>query len=60
MDEPASEATVVSLFCYPDAPLAPLLDTWADGESPVLCIVPEGVAIGALDRWTHGRVPHPG
>jgi hypothetical protein len=22
--------------------------------------VPEGVAAGALDAWTHGNVPHPG
>jgi uncharacterized repeat protein (TIGR03837 family) len=58
--EPSPGATVVSLFCYPDAPVASLLDAWADADAPVLCIVPEGVATGALDRWTHGRVPRPG
>jgi uncharacterized repeat protein (TIGR03837 family) len=26
----------------------------------VVCVVPEGVAAGALDRWTEGEVPHPG
>jgi uncharacterized repeat protein (TIGR03837 family) len=25
-----------------------------------VCILPEGVAAGALDRWTEGKVPHPG
>jgi uncharacterized repeat protein (TIGR03837 family) len=58
--EPSPETTVVSLFCYPDAPIAALLDAWADADAPVLCVVPEGVATGALDRWTHGRVPHAG
>ena len=26
----------------------------------MLCVVPEGVAAGALDRWTEGQVPSPG
>ena len=51
---------VVSLFCYPDAPLPSLLDAWADGDDAVVCVVPDGVATGALDRWTEGAVPHPG
>jgi uncharacterized repeat protein (TIGR03837 family) len=51
---------VVSMFCYPDAPLPALLDAWADGDDPIVCVVPEGVAAGALDRWTGGQVPHPG
>ena len=53
-------AIVVSLFCYPNVPLPALLDTWADGDDTLLCIVPEGVAAGALDRWTEGKVPHAG
>jgi uncharacterized repeat protein (TIGR03837 family) len=53
----------ISLFCYPNPvlPVLPvLLDAWADGDAPVTCVVPEGVAAGALDRWTGGHVPHPG
>ena len=53
-------AIVVSLFCYPQAPLPALLDAWADGDDTLICIVPEGVAAGALDRWTGGKVPHAG
>jgi len=53
-------AIVVSLFCYPHVPLPALLDAWADGDDALLCIVPEGVAAGALDRWTEGKVPHAG
>src|SRR6202171_587681 len=49
---PAPGAIVVSLFCYPDAPLPALLDAWADGDDAVAWVVPEGVAAGALDRWT--------
>ena len=60
MTAPAATDTLVSLFCYPNDVLPDLLDAWADGEHGVTCIVPEGVAAGALDRWTHGDVPHPG
>jgi uncharacterized repeat protein (TIGR03837 family) len=57
---PAEGELRISLFCYPSATLPWLLDAWAEGESPVSCLVPEGVAAGALDAWTHGNVPHPG
>jgi uncharacterized repeat protein (TIGR03837 family) len=58
--KPSPSSIVVSLFCYPDAPLPALLDAWADGDNAIVCVVPEGVAAGALDRWTEGEVPHPG
>ncbi len=57
---PEPGETRISLFCYPSAPLATLCDAWADGDAPVVCLVPEGVATGALDRWAGGRLPHPG
>ncbi|MES2014852.1 MAG: elongation factor P maturation arginine rhamnosyltransferase EarP [Pseudomonadota bacterium] len=41
-------ATKVSLFCYPSAPLAALLDAWRGADAPVLCLVPEGVASDAV------------
>ena len=50
----------VSLFCYPNPALPALFDAWADGERPIVCVVPEGVASGALDAWGAGAVPHPG
>jgi uncharacterized repeat protein (TIGR03837 family) len=37
-----------------------LFDAWAEGDEPVTCVVPEGVARSELDRWTGGAVPHPG
>ena len=35
-------ASLVSLFCYPSAPVETLFEAMRDG-SPVLCVVPEGV-----------------
>jgi uncharacterized repeat protein (TIGR03837 family) len=60
LDLPAGEAPVVSLFCYPGAPLPALLDVWSEGDEPIVCIVPESVATSALDAWTGGGVPHAG
>ena len=60
MPSPADRECRISLFCYPNPGLAALLDSWADGDDPVTCIVPEGVASGGIDAWTGGDVPHPG
>ena len=57
LSAPAPEATVVSLFCYAGAPLASLLDAWARSDRPILCLVPEGVAGDALERWSGTRLP---
>jgi uncharacterized repeat protein (TIGR03837 family) len=57
---PAADHCRVSLFCYPNPALPALLDAWADGDDPVSCVVPDGVASGALDAWTGGNVPHVG
>ena len=51
--------TRVSLFCYPNPVLPALLDAWADGE-PSYCVVPEGVAAGALDRVDRRQRAAPG
>ncbi|MGH8619038.1 MAG: elongation factor P maturation arginine rhamnosyltransferase EarP [Burkholderiales bacterium] len=48
---PAADALAVSLFCYDTAPLAALLDAWADSRTPVACCVPAGVATRALEAW---------
>ena len=56
---PAPGEIRVSLFCYPNPALPALLDAWAEGDDAIVCVVPEGVATGALDAWTAGNVPHP-
>jgi uncharacterized repeat protein (TIGR03837 family) len=34
----------VSLFCYPQAPVAEQFGVWEQGDAKVVCLVPEGVA----------------
>jgi uncharacterized repeat protein (TIGR03837 family) len=51
---------VVLVFCYPTPALADLLAAWVDDDAPTLALVPAGVAVDALDRFTGGRVPPPG
>jgi uncharacterized repeat protein (TIGR03837 family) len=38
------ETLKVSLFCYPQAPVADLFGVWERGGRKVTCLVPEGVA----------------
>jgi uncharacterized repeat protein (TIGR03837 family) len=51
-----ANALTVSLFCYANRAAAHLLRHWIDGDEPVACIVPQGVATDAV---THaiGRAP---
>jgi uncharacterized repeat protein (TIGR03837 family) len=48
----------VSLFCYPNAPVAQLFDAWEGGGSAITCLVPEGVAAEAVQAFlgTHAAV----
>jgi uncharacterized repeat protein (TIGR03837 family) len=57
---PSASTLVVSLFCYPNPALVALFEAWSEGERELLCVVPQGVAEGALDRFLAGDVPHPG
>jgi len=50
----------LTLFSYANRALPSLFDLWAEGDEPVVCSIPEGVAAGALDQWLHGDVPHTG
>lgn len=43
--------TKVSLFCYPQAPVAALLDAWQRSAHAVTCLVPEGVAQAAVEAF---------
>ncbi|MEM8512185.1 putative repeat protein (TIGR03837 family) [Massilia sp. MP_M2] len=40
----AAAGRKVSLFCYPDAPVTALFETWRRSTTPTVCLVPEGVA----------------
>jgi uncharacterized repeat protein (TIGR03837 family) len=50
---PVANECRVSLFCYPDAPVGALLDAWSASATPIVAIVPVGVATAAIERW-HG------
>ncbi|MES2318227.1 MAG: elongation factor P maturation arginine rhamnosyltransferase EarP [Pseudomonadota bacterium] len=52
-------ATKVSLFCYPHAPVAALFDAWQHGAHAVACLVPEGVALDAVEAFL-GSPARPG
>ena len=45
-----ADTTLVSLFCYPSAPLEQLFAAMQGGD-PVLCLVPEGVAVEMMTGY---------
>jgi uncharacterized repeat protein (TIGR03837 family) len=45
----------VSLFCYPHAPVSALFETWQSGEAAITCLVPEGVAVEAIEAFLEGE-----
>lgn len=52
-------APTASLFCYPHAPVADLFAAWRDGDAPVTCLVPHGVAREQVGAFL-GTGPVPG
>lgn len=56
---PAPDDCIISLFCYPTAPVAALLDALRDDARPSLLLVPDGVAVAAISAWV-GHAPAPG
>jgi uncharacterized repeat protein (TIGR03837 family) len=53
---PAEMASLkVSLFCYPHAPVAALFEAWQSADAAVTCLVPEGVATEAVQRFLCGE-----
>jgi len=50
--QPIDNALLISLFCYPHAPIAQLFDALSVNSSrPVLCLVPQGVASEAITAF---------
>ncbi|MFZ6772581.1 elongation factor P maturation arginine rhamnosyltransferase EarP [Undibacterium sp. SXout7W] len=49
----------VSLFCYPHAPVNLLFNVWQISATPVLCLIPEGVATETVKTWM-GNAAHAG
>ena len=59
---PEENTLVVSLFCYPDAALLSLFETWAQGERPILALTPGGEnnpawhSAGIRAPWLQGNL----
>jgi len=68
LSQPTANETVVSLFCYDTAPIAPLLRTWEAAPHPVRCLLPVGKALPQVaahisrpmlvpgDQWQRGNL----
>jgi uncharacterized repeat protein (TIGR03837 family) len=54
--KPGTPTQVASLFSYSSALLASLFAAWSDGDEPILCLVPEGVAASAISAWAGGAL----
>lgn len=48
------DACKLSLFCYPDAPVAALFHAWEHAAKAIICLVPEGVAQHAVETFLGG------
>lgn len=45
----------LTLFCYPQAPVAALFAAWQTGNRPITCLVPQGVAVDAVQAFLGGE-----
>lgn len=52
---PVSGELRVSLFAYENPRLAPLLEVWAAGEDPLVCLVPEDRVLPQIADWLGQR-----
>jgi uncharacterized repeat protein (TIGR03837 family) len=60
MEKPHHDELRVSLFCYDRAPVAEMLSIWAEGETAVTCLVPEGVAARQIQQFFGRSEANPG
>jgi len=57
---PASDETIISLFCYDSAPITDLLGAWATSATPLRCLLPEGKALAQTAAWFGKSAVAPG
>lgn len=48
---PAFQEIRISLFCYPRNAAAALFAAWSQADCPILCLVPEGVAVQQISAF---------
>jgi uncharacterized repeat protein (TIGR03837 family) len=51
LTEAEIQTQLISLFCYPHAPIQTLFNTWMNSATPITCLVPEGVAQDTIVRF---------
>jgi uncharacterized repeat protein (TIGR03837 family) len=49
--KPKDELLKVSLFAYPEAPVADLLESFKNSSSPILCLLPGNGLINAIEQY---------
>ena len=54
---PKKNEVRISLFCYDNNSAISLFSNWAKGTTPVVCLIPEGVAVTQIASFF--EVPHP-
>ncbi len=59
LQPPAHGELRVSLFCYDNPALPGLFAAWASGSQPITCLVPDGVATGALENFFAAKAIKP-
>lgn len=60
METPDAGTLKISLFGYENDALAGLFDAWAEGNQPVLCLVPEGRILPGTGRYFGDATPRIG
>ena len=50
---PAPDARKVSLFAYPSAPIAPLLQAWINSPTPIFCALPDTPLAHSVSQALH-------
>ena len=51
---PEAASQKISLFCYPPAPVTALFSAWQVRDQAITCLVPEGVAVAAIEAFLDG------
>lgn len=51
LEKPAPSELRVSMFAYENAAFPGLLDTWAEGNQRITCLIPEGRLVPQLSTW---------
>jgi uncharacterized repeat protein (TIGR03837 family) len=57
---PEKDETRISLFCYANNSAMRLFSAWSKGASPVVCLIPEGVAITEVSTFFGAHQPETG